>query len=147
MNSSETKPDTDPRADAKPYGDSWYAATMVQAPPRPSLDFDVDVDVCVIGGGLAGLTTAREMARRGWSVVLLEAGSLAAGASGRNTGFVLPGFGADADKLIARVGFDAPRFVDAGAGRPRLRPHRRPGDERHRPARRLALCLQDRQQQ
>jgi glycine/D-amino acid oxidase-like deaminating enzyme len=88
------------------YGDSWYAATMVDAPRRPALYSDLDVDVCVIGGGLAGLTTARELARKGWSVVLLEAGRLAAKASGRNTGFVLPGFGADADKLIARVGFE-----------------------------------------
>jgi gamma-glutamylputrescine oxidase len=93
-------------SDTKAYGDSWYAATKVDAPPRPPLSFDLDVDVCVIGGGLAGLTTAREVARRGWSVVLLEAGRLAASASGRNTGFVLPGFGADADKLIARVGFE-----------------------------------------
>ena len=92
--------------DNKAYGDSWYAATMVEAPPRPSLSLDLDVDVCVIGGGLAGLTTAREVARRGWSVVLLEAGRLAQSASGRNTGFVLPGFGADADKLVARVGFE-----------------------------------------
>ncbi|MFZ0527270.1 MAG: FAD-dependent oxidoreductase, partial [Xanthobacteraceae bacterium] len=43
---------------------------MVRAPPRPSLSLDLDVDVCVIGGGLAGLTTAREVARRGYSVVL-----------------------------------------------------------------------------
>jgi gamma-glutamylputrescine oxidase len=93
-------------ADTKVYGDSWYAATKVDAPPRPPLAFDLDVDVCVIGGGLAGLTTAREVARSGWSVVLLEADRLAASASGRNTGFVLPGFGADADKLIARVGFE-----------------------------------------
>ena len=93
-------------ADADAYGNSWYAATMVAAPPRPPLSFDLDVDVCVIGGGLAGLTAAREIARGGWSVVLLEAGRLAARASGRNTGFVLPGFGTDADKLIARVGFD-----------------------------------------
>src|SRR5215467_10398492 len=78
------------------YGDSWYAATMVDAPRRPALYSDLDVDVCVIGGGLAGLTAARELARRGWSVVLLEANRLAANASGRNTGFVLPGFGADA---------------------------------------------------
>src|ERR1700733_8372488 len=92
--------------DIKAYGDSWYAATMVEAPPRPSLSLDLDVDVCVIGGGLAGLTTAREVARRGWSVVLLEAGRLAQSASGRNTGFVLPGFGADADRLVARVGFE-----------------------------------------
>jgi len=88
------------------YGDSWYAATMVDAPRRPALYSDLDVDACVIGGGLAGLTTARELARKGWSVVLLEASRLAAKASGRNTGFVLPGFGADADKLIARVGFE-----------------------------------------
>src|ERR1700741_4233635 len=88
------------------YGDSWYAATMVDAPRRPALYSDLDVDVCVIGGGLAGLTPARGVARKGWSVVLLEANRLAANASGRNTGFVLPGFGADADKLIARVGFE-----------------------------------------
>jgi glycine/D-amino acid oxidase-like deaminating enzyme len=92
--------------DSKAYGNSWYAATLVGAPPRPPLALDLDVDVCVIGGGLAGLTTAREVARSGWSVALLEAGRLAASASGRNTGFVLPGFGADADKLIARIGFE-----------------------------------------
>src|ERR1700693_2447902 len=92
--------------DTAAYGGSWYGATMVDAPPRPSVALALDAEVCVIGGGLAGLTTAREVARRGWSVVLLEAGSLAASASGRNTGFVLPGFGADADKLIARVGFE-----------------------------------------
>ena len=88
------------------YGNTWYAATKIDAPQRPQLSVDLDVDVCVIGGGLAGLTAAREVAKSGWSVVLLEAGHLAASASGRNTGFVLPGFGADADKLVARVGFD-----------------------------------------
>ena len=88
------------------YGQSWYASTVVQAPLRPSLASDLDVDVCVIGGGLAGLTAAREIARSGWSVVLLEAGRLASGASGRNTGFVLPGFAADPETIIARVGFE-----------------------------------------
>jgi glycine/D-amino acid oxidase-like deaminating enzyme len=88
------------------YGTSWFAATKLDAPARPQLSFDLDADVCVVGGGLAGLTVAREVARHGWSVVVLEAGRLAAGASGRNTGFVLPGFGADADKLVARVGFE-----------------------------------------
>jgi glycine/D-amino acid oxidase-like deaminating enzyme len=88
------------------WGNSWYAATKIDAPERPPLSFDLDVDVCVIGGGLAGLTVAREVARSGWSVVVVEAGRLAGGASGRNTGFVLPGFAADADKLVTRVGFD-----------------------------------------
>jgi gamma-glutamylputrescine oxidase len=92
------------RADSKPYGRSWYAATMLDAPQRPQLGVDLDVDVCVIGGGLAGLTTAREVARRGWSVALLEAERIAANASGRNTGFVLPGFAAAPASVVARVG-------------------------------------------
>ncbi len=91
--------------DTVAYGRSWYAATMVDAPRRPQLTGDLDVDVCVIGGGLAGLTTAREVARRGWSVALLEASRIAASASGRNTGFVLPGFAAEPDSIITRVGF------------------------------------------
>lgn len=93
------------------YGDSFYAATMNETPARPPLSLDLDVDVCVIGGGLAGLTTAREIARRGWSVVLLEAERVAGAASGRNTGFVLPGFGADADKIVDRVGFERARSL------------------------------------
>ncbi|MGB6536849.1 MAG: FAD-dependent oxidoreductase [Xanthobacteraceae bacterium] len=94
------------QSDTEAYGNSWYAATMLPEPPRPPLASDLDVEVCVIGGGLAGLTAAREIARSGWSVVLLEARRLAASASGRNTGFVLPGFAAEPDRLIARVGFE-----------------------------------------
>jgi len=90
---------------AAAYGGSFYAATKIDAPQRPQLQLDLDVDVCVIGGGLAGLTTARELARAGRSVVLIEAGRLAGSASGRNTGFVLPGFGASLESIVDRVGF------------------------------------------
>jgi gamma-glutamylputrescine oxidase len=68
------------------------------------LAHDLDVDVCVVGGGLAGLTVARELARRGWSVAVLEAKRIAWNASGRNGGFVLPGFAEDIDAIIERVG-------------------------------------------
>src|SRR5262245_20571225 len=88
------------------YAPTWYTSTMVPASMRGPLTFDLDVDVCVIGGGLAGLTTAREIARRGWSVVVLEAQRLAANASGRNDGFVLPGFAESMERIIARVGLD-----------------------------------------
>jgi len=84
----------------------WYEATAVARPIRPRLNFELDVDVCVIGAGLAGLTVAREVAQRGWSVALLEAGRVAWAASGRNTGFVLPGFSEHIDDVVERVGLD-----------------------------------------
>jgi glycine/D-amino acid oxidase-like deaminating enzyme len=93
------------------YPQSWYAATKIAAPDRPPLAADLDVDVCVVGGGLAGLTAAREIARSGWSVALVEAGRLAGSASGRSTGFVLPGFAAEPARLIDRVGFDQTRTL------------------------------------
>ena len=45
------------------------------------LSQDVDVDVCVVGAGLAGLTVAREVARKGWTVAVLEAKRVAWNAS------------------------------------------------------------------
>src|SRR3954463_383399 len=88
------------------YAPSWYTATMVPTAMRGPLTFDLDVDLCVIGGGLAGLTTAREVARRGWSVALLEAQRVGWNASGRNDGFVLPGFMEGIEPIVARVGLD-----------------------------------------
>ncbi|HMF29372.1 MAG TPA: FAD-dependent oxidoreductase, partial [Candidatus Cybelea sp.] len=87
-----------------PWGATWYAATMVDAPQRIALAGDVDVDVCVIGAGLAGLTTARELARRGWSVAVLEARRVAWNASGRNAGLVAPGFAERLEAIVERVG-------------------------------------------
>jgi glycine/D-amino acid oxidase-like deaminating enzyme len=91
-------------APESPYGPTWYAATMVAVPERRALTHDLVVDVCVIGAGLAGLTVAREVARRGWSVAVLEARQVATGASGRNGGFVLPGFAERIDAIVDRVG-------------------------------------------
>src|ERR1700693_2364335 len=82
----------------------WYEATRVASPERPRLNLDLDVDVCVIGAGLAGLTVAREVARRGWSVAVLEGNRVAWAGSGRNTGFVLPGFGEDVARMLGRIG-------------------------------------------
>src|SRR5262249_13735318 len=91
---------------ASSYPPTWYSATMVPPPARAPLSYDLDVDVCVIGGGLAGLTTARELARRGRSVALIEARRIAWDASGANDGFVLPGFAESMEDVIDRVGFD-----------------------------------------
>nr|WP_246660378.1 FAD-dependent oxidoreductase [Nitratireductor sp. XY-223] len=75
--------------------------------PRPQcqpLDGLVEADVAVIGGGLAGLTAAREVAARGFSVVVLEANRIGWGASGRNGGFVSPGYAQGVDAIERRVG-------------------------------------------
>jgi gamma-glutamylputrescine oxidase len=88
------------------YGANWYATTMVTAPDRPRLTLDLDVDVCVVGGGLAGLTIAREVARKGWSVAVIETKRVAWNASGRNCGFVVPGFGQSVERVVERVGLD-----------------------------------------
>ena len=93
-------------SDTDPTAAGWYEATRVPSPERPRLNFDLDVDVCVVGAGLAGLTVAREIALRGWSVAVLEAAHVGWAASGRNTGFVLPGFGAGIDDIVERVGLD-----------------------------------------
>src|SRR5688572_18658258 len=92
-----------------PYGPTWYAATMVAVPERTALSRDIDVDVCVVGAGLAGLTVAREAARRGWTVAVLDANSVASGASGRNAGFVSPGFAERIGAIVDRVGLPRAR--------------------------------------
>jgi glycine/D-amino acid oxidase-like deaminating enzyme len=92
--------------DQSVYGPSWYSATMFPAAERVPLTYDFDAEVCIVGGGLAGLTAAREIARRGWSVAVLETRRVAWNASGRNCGFVLPGFAVAMDQVIARVGVD-----------------------------------------
>ena len=68
------------------------------------LTVDLDVDVCVVGGGFAGLTAAREAARAGMSVAVLEGQHVGWAASGHNLGSVLPGYGVPINDLIARVG-------------------------------------------
>jgi glycine/D-amino acid oxidase-like deaminating enzyme len=76
---------------------------------RSRLSFDLDVDICVVGAGLAGLTVALEAARLGASVAVLEGRHIGWGASGHQLGTVMPGYGLPIKDLIARVGFEDAR--------------------------------------
>jgi glycine/D-amino acid oxidase-like deaminating enzyme len=78
-------------------------------PDRSRLSFDLDVDIAIVGAGLAGLTVAREAARLGASVAVLEGRHVGWNASGHQLGTVMPGFGVPIGDLIARVGFDDSR--------------------------------------
>ncbi len=71
---------------ARPHAPSYYAATAHAAPPRPALAGATTADVCVIGAGYTGLSTALHLAKKGRSVVVLEANRVGWGASGRNGG-------------------------------------------------------------
>src|SRR5450756_2364611 len=76
---------------------------------RARLSFDLDVDIAIVGGGLAGLTVALEAARLGASVAVLEGRHIGWNASGHQLGTVMPGFGLPIGELIARIGFDDTR--------------------------------------
>lgn len=84
------------------YPDTYYKRTMADGRSRPPLAGSEECDTVIVGGGLAGLTTALQLARGGLKIVLLEAESVGFGASGRNGGFVSPGFSTGGDD-IARI--------------------------------------------
>jgi gamma-glutamylputrescine oxidase len=89
---------------------SYYEATARPTPQRAVLQGHVTADVCVVGGGLAGISAALELAQRGYAVVLLEARRVGWAASGRNGGQALVGFASDQDVFESQLGLaDAKR--------------------------------------
>ncbi|MFV0276526.1 MAG: NAD(P)/FAD-dependent oxidoreductase [Parahaliea sp.] len=94
-------------AQNQPHVDSWYAASVKQVLSFPSLQGESSADVCIIGGGYTGLSSAIHLRRLGYSVVLLEANKIGWGASGRNGGHVATGQRADQQDLEKWVGQEA----------------------------------------
>ncbi|MGD9478387.1 NAD(P)/FAD-dependent oxidoreductase [Shinella sp. G-2] len=91
------------------YPDTYYKRTMADQTARPALAGTVECDVVIVGGGLAGLSTALQLARAGKHVTVLEAESVGFGASGRNGGFVGPGYATGGDDIARITGKDAAR--------------------------------------
>lgn len=98
------------------YPPSWYAAAADHLPPFPAAQGDLTCDVCVIGAGFTGLSTAWHLAKRGYDVVVLDAQRVGFGASGRNGGQVSMGQRREQDDLEGLVGKDHARALwDIGA--------------------------------
>ena len=94
------------RPDVAMDGVIWAKTAREEHRPAVPLEGDEEADVAIVGAGYSGLSAALEAARRGLSVVVLEAGRVGNGASGRNGGFVVPQFsGAQTpDSVMARLG-------------------------------------------
>jgi gamma-glutamylputrescine oxidase len=99
------------------YPASWYAATRDMSADRPPLAARIEADVAVVGGGFAGLHTARLLALQGKRVALVERHRIGWGASGRNGGFVGPGFAERSGALIDRLGLEHTRRLYAQSQR------------------------------
>lgn len=86
-------------------------AGVFGAEARPALAGTAEADVAIVGGGITGVASALWLAREGATVALLEARRIAAGASGRNGGFLLSGTAESYGEAIARYGRDRARRI------------------------------------
>ncbi len=87
-----------------PYPHSYYAASASPAPERPALQGAHETDVCVIGAGYTGISTALFLLEQGFRVTVLEAARVGFGASGRNGGQIVNSYSRDLDVVEKQVG-------------------------------------------
>jgi len=90
---------------------SYYAASANPTPARPPLQGEVSADVCVIGAGFTGLSSALFLLEQGLSVVVLEAARVGFGASGRNGGQIVNSYSRDIDSIERSVSQGSARLL------------------------------------
>jgi gamma-glutamylputrescine oxidase len=93
------------------HAPSWYVESAASFPDQPPLEEETRADVCIVGGGFTGLSTALHLAERGVDVALIEAHRVGWGASGRNGGQIVNGLNAGLDAIERRFGAEAARFA------------------------------------
>lgn len=90
---------------------TYYHATATPFEPQQPLRESLEADVCIVGGGLTGISAALHLAERGLTAVLLEAERIGDGASGRNGGQIVAGYSCDMTVFERAAGREAARMI------------------------------------
>lgn len=90
---------------------SYYAVSANKHDPFPTLSESLTCDVCIVGGGYTGLSSALHLAEQGYDVVVLEAARIGFGASGRNGGQLVNSYSRDIDVIERTYGADAAKML------------------------------------
>ena len=99
-------------ADTREHAESYYAASANWQTDYPELEGDIEVDVVIVGGGFSGVATALELGELGYKVALLEANRIGWGASGRNGGQIIGGYGQNPSAFKANIGSEGVEVVE-----------------------------------
>ena len=86
------------------YPESWYSATAEPLGAFPNLKGSKKYDICIVGAGYTGLSSALHLSNLGYSVAVLDAHRVGFGASGRNGGQLGAGQRVYQDELVNKVG-------------------------------------------
>ncbi|MFA0485735.1 NAD(P)/FAD-dependent oxidoreductase [Vibrio sp. 10N.222.55.B11] len=89
------------------HTDSFYAHSIPNMPVFPQLQDNIECDVCVVGAGFSGLSSALHLAEKGFKVVVLESAKVGFGATGRNGGQIVNSYSRDVDVIESR--YDQPQ--------------------------------------
>lgn len=93
------------------YIDSYYTRSLKFDTAYPALEEIIETPICVIGGGMAGVGLIHSLTDRGVKPILLEAGRIGWAASGRNGGFVSPGYSLSPQKIADKLGIEDAKYL------------------------------------
>ncbi len=90
--------------------DSFYKFSAPIFRDQPKINDNFSTDICIIGGGLTGLSSALNLSKKGYSISILEANKIGSGASGRNGGQLGIGMRKDQFFLEKMFGYEKAKF-------------------------------------